>query len=121
MNLIQEIEGYLSHNRQPIESKLTHIHTTTEEEQPVNHFQCSWNRLNRHDKINRLMVFHRQTVETHSLNNEAAANLQNLFYNEVDGILASDNVVIYNIITAKIDSIIGLKKEYNSDNFYLET
>jgi hypothetical protein len=113
--IIDEIERYLK--RQVVEKpKITYIEIDTKENDLS--FKKSWNKLSGQEKINRLMLYQRIMVGTYNLNSDAATSLHKLFLQNYEQM--TDAIVEYDIATAKVINIKGLKKDPANDEFYLD-
>lgn len=124
MSLITEIENYLQQFRPKHGSKPIKVLDQEFEDKgngsSNTRFCKPWCKLSHQDRINRLMQYHQGLVEIYGLSKAMSADLQQLFYTHVNDLLDNDEVVIYDVNTARIASINGLKRD-QQDMFYLDT
>lgn len=117
MSIIEEIESHLNHYRSKTTAMEIKSHDADTKD-PEQLFKRSWNKLSGQEKINRLMNYHRIMVGNYSLSKESSNGLQKLFFQNYESL--SDSIVEYDVESAKVINIKGLKKDGRNDEFYLE-
>lgn len=122
MSIIREIELYLEQFREKekYETPCLNVLGEDEEDEETN-YKKSWSKMTQNERINRLMLFHASMVESYDLEHDAARDLQKTFTQNSESVLADERVVKYDTNSARIVSINGLKRDYNTNKFYIES
>jgi hypothetical protein len=126
-DIIDEIERYLSKYRVETtpQLKLKYLDETGPDDAVNSNFNVNsnssfnktWCKLGHPEKLNRLMRYLTKVQLKLNLDSTQTEFLRKFFYENVNGLLSSDQCVSYDPVEAEIITIIGLKCDGN--NFYL--
>lgn len=122
MSIIQEIELFLEQFRESQKYDAFNLNMIRDEDDydDIN-YKKAWNKLTQTERVNRLMLFHASMVDSYDLDKDAARDLQKALTENSESILADERVVKYDLETARIVTIHGLKREYDTNKFYIES
>lgn len=119
--IMDEIERYLSSYRESRPITMTLVDEDNSQSDDNKCYNKPWNKMTQSERVNRLMLFHANMVKSYGLNEESSRNLQKTFTQNSESVLANERVVNYDINSCRIVSINGLKREFDTNNFFIES
>jgi hypothetical protein len=119
MDIIDEIESYLSTYRIKAPLKLTKYTEDLQAADEPARFNKTWCKLALSEKLNRLMHYLAKVTVKLNLTSLQSEDLRKFFYEHVNNTLASDECVSYDPTDGEIITIVGLK--YEDNKFYIQT